>query len=208
MTDEQLIARFTEMQEHPERWTDGQLQDALGEGQMQELVEQMAFAKRAFRHEDAQGSVPPVEQEWARFAASHPERQPSSRAYKVAASFVGLLVASGIAIAAINLVRSESSAPAKTEPAQTAAPSTPAVPSATDTVAAAPRVFDNTTLETMLTEIAAAHHTTVTFRNEDARGLRFHFVWKREDSLRHTVEKLNTFEVVDIVIENERLIVR
>jgi hypothetical protein len=48
----------------------------------------------------------------------------------------------------------------------------------------------------------------VEFENEAARHLRFHFVWKREDSLSRVVEKLNTFEAVNIVEEDKTLVVR
>ena len=41
-TDRQLIERLLELQEHPEQVTDEQLQQALDDPQMRELVEQMA----------------------------------------------------------------------------------------------------------------------------------------------------------------------
>ena len=208
MTDEQLIEKFMELQERHEQLTDSQLQDELDDSQMQELVEQMAFAKRAFINEDIQSDMPSVDDEWARFAASHPEKQQTQgRGYKIAASFAGALLASGIAIAAINLMRSES-VPAKTEQALPDMPAMSVTPLTSDTIATEPRIFNNVTLEKMLTEIADAHHTKVKFQNENARQLRFHFVWKREEALERTVEKLNTFEAVDIVIENKNLIVR
>lgn len=208
MTDEQLIAEFMELQEHPEQVTDSQLNDLLDSGQMQELVEQIAFAKRAFKHEEMQTAIPSVDEEWAKFAAAHSKKQQTrGRAYKIAASFVGILLVSGIAIAAINLMRNEST-PAKMEQAQSATPAVSVAPLASDTIATEPHIFDNVTLEKMLTEIATAHKVSVEFQNEDTRQLRFHFVWKREDGLQRTVEKLNTFEAVDIVIENKKLIVR
>ena len=60
----------------------------------------------------------------------------------------------------------------------------------------------------MLTAIAVAHNMQVEFENEAARELRFHFVWKREDSLDRVVEKLNTFEAVNIGMEDKTLVVR
>ena len=39
MTDKQLIARFLELQEHPEQVTDEQLRQMLNDEQMHELVE-------------------------------------------------------------------------------------------------------------------------------------------------------------------------
>lgn len=208
MTDRQLIDKFLELQEQADCMTDEQLRQALNDEQMRELAEQMAFAKRAFKNEDMQTAIPSVDEEWAKFAASHSEKQKTrGRAYKIAASFVGILLVSGIAIAAINLMRSEST-PAKTEQVQSATPPMLATPLTSDTIATEPRIFDNVSLEKILTEIAATHKVSVEFQSEDTRQLRFHFVWKREDGLQRTVEKLNTFEAVDIVIENKKLIVR
>ena len=51
MTDKQLIARLLEVQEHPEQVTDEQLRQMLNDEQMHELLEQIAFTKRAFKNE-------------------------------------------------------------------------------------------------------------------------------------------------------------
>ena len=70
-TDRQLIEQLLELQEHPEQVTDEQLQQALDDPQMRELVEQMAFAKRAFKNEGLQAEELDVEGEWEKFAADH-----------------------------------------------------------------------------------------------------------------------------------------
>ena len=202
MTDKQLIEKFLELQEQAEHTTDEQMQQAVDNRQMRELVEQMAFAKRAFKHEEV--AVPSVDEEWAKFSATHTA---PFTLRKVAATFIGVVVASGLAFAAFHVVRSVKA------PEVPVAQTTPVTPQTlpvakTDTVTADSRVFNNVTLEKMLTEIAAAHHASVEFRNKEARQLRFHFVWKCGDNLSRTVEKLNTFEAVDIIIENEKLIVR
>ena len=202
MTDKQLIDKFLKLHEQSEQVTDEQLRQALDDEQMRELAEQMAFAKRAFKNEEV--DVPSVDEAWAKFEAAHP----SPRAFrKVAAIFTGLVVASGIAFAGFHAVRS-TKAPEMQSAQMTAATPLTGDTLRTDTTAEAHRVFNNVTLEKMLTEIATAHHIRVTFQNEAARQLRFHFVWKCDDNLSRTVEKLNTFEAIDIVVENETLVVR
>ena len=209
MTDEQLIAKFLELQDQQEQMTDEQVQQALDDQQMRELAEQMAFAKRAFKNEEVQNETPPVDEEWAKFADSHFERQNARRRlFKVAASFIGILMVSGITLAAISIVRSSDTPEAKTQGTEQTISAKSVSEISSDTISIEPRVFDNVTLDKMLTEIAAAYHVSAEFRNKDARQLRFHFVWKREDNLERTVEKLNTFEAVDIIIDNEKLIVR
>ena len=216
-TDRQLIERLLELQEHPEQVTDEQLQQALDDPQMRELVEQMAFAKRAFKDEELQAVEPDVEGEWEKFAAKNfDEGNETQHVYpfkKMAASFIGVLLVSGMAFAAIHIVRMVNSHKAETVQTEQPAsykPSTalPADTVKTDTTTTKqPVVFDNVPLEKMLTEIAAYYHAEVSFLNDDARQLRFHFVWKREDGLGHAIEKLNRFESLTVRLDENKIIV-
>ena len=245
------IEWLLELQEHPEQLTDEQLQQILADGEMRQLVKQLGFAKRAFKHDALKNDTPDVEGEWEKFAASHAEEltnaaraegklactmpckeeedesqleildegeyKPRLRAHlaprKIAASFIGVLLASGIAFAAIQVVRNISTPkPQQSTTEQTTdidpVTSLPADTVQADTISVEPYIFNNVPLDSMLTAIASAHGVGVEFENEAARHLRFHFVWKREDSLSRVVEKLNTFEAVNIVEEDKKLVVR
>ena len=230
MTEKQLIAKLIELQEHPEQLTDELIQQILNNKEMRELVEQMAFTKRTFVHEELKNKdeTLSVDDEWAKFAVSHheelyasdDEEKPHSSLFilhtpirKIAASFIGILLASGIAFATIQIVRKANTHQWQTIQTEKQLPmeSAPSLSEDTikvDSIPMEPRIFNNVTLEQMLTEIANAYHVGIDFQNDEVRALRFHFVWKREDSLVRIVEKLNTFETVNITIENEKLIVR
>lgn len=145
------------------------------------------------------------------------EYKPRLRAHlaprKIAASFIGVLLASGIAFAAIQVVRNISTPkPQQPTTEQTTdinpVTSLPADTVQADTISVEPYIFNNVPLDSMLTTIATAHGVGVEFENEAARHLRFHFVWKREDSLSRVVEKLNTFEAVNIGMEDKTLVVK
>ncbi len=226
MTEEKRIEWLLELQEHPEQLTDEQLQQILADDEMRQLVQQLGFAKRAFKHDALKNDTPDVEGEWEKFAASHSEEleildegeyKPRFLAFisphKIAASFIGVLLASGIAFAAFQVVRNiHTSKPqmATMEQATDKKPVTslPANTIKADIIQSEPYVFNNVPLDSMLTAIAAAHGVQVAFENDAARQLRFHFVWKREDSLTRVVEKLNTFEAVNIGMEDKKLVVR
>ena len=247
MTEEKRIEWLLELQEHPEQLTDEQLQQILADDEMRQLVQQLGFAKRAFKHDALKNDTPDVDAEWEKFAASHSEEleildegerlrvgdgtsgiyKPRLRAYlaprkilgrakrqsRAAASFIGVLLASGIAFAAIQVVRNISTPkPQQPTTEQTTdiepVTSLPADTVQADTIPVEPYVFNNVPLDSMLTAIAVAHNMQVEFENESARELRFHFVWKREDSLSRVVEKLNTFEAVNIGMEDKTLVVR
>ena len=47
----------------------------------------------------------------------------------------------------------------------------------------------------------------VEFRNEDARALRFYFVWQPDEDLDATLERLNLFESVNISKEGNTIVV-
>ena len=197
--------------------TDEQLQQTLDDPQMRELVEQMAFAKRTFKDEELQAVEPDVEGEWEKFAAKNfDEGNETQHVYpfkKMAASFIGVLLVSGMAFAAIHIVRMVSSQKAETVQVKHPTSYKPSTALAADTVKTdtmttmEPVVFDNVPLEKMLTEIAAYYHAEVSFLNDDARQLRFHFVWKREDGLRHAIEKLNRFESLSVRLDENKIIV-
>ena len=237
MTDEQRIEWLLELQDHPEQLTDAQLQQILADDEMRQLVQQLGFAKRAFKHDALKNDTPDVDAEWEKFAASHAEEleilDEGERlrvgdgtsgihkprfvlrlaTHKIAASFIGVLLVSGIAFAAIQVVRnintSKSQQPTTEQVIDTKpVTSLPADTVKTDTIPTEPYVFNNVPLDSMLTAIAVAHNMQVEFKNDAARQLRFHFVWKREDSLSRVVEKLNTFEAVNIGMEDNKLVVR
>ena len=222
MTEKKRIEWLLELQDHPEQLTEEQLQQILADEEMRRLAAQMGFAKRAFKQQELQADTPDVEREWERFAASHAEAldalgeerpKPRFSLLKMAASFIGVLLVSGIAFAAIQVVRHiNTSKPQQPTTEQTAGTepvtSLPADTIKADTIPTEPYVFNNAPLDSMLTTIAAAHGLAVEFENEAARSLRFHFVWKPEDSLARIVEKLNTFEAVNICQEDKKLVVR
>ncbi len=226
MTEEKRIEWLLELQDHPEQLTDEQLQQILEDDEMHQLVQQLGFAKRAFKHDVIKNDTPDVDAEWEKFAANHAESLDALEeggqkprfalhlaTHKIAASFIGVLLASGIAFAAIQIVRNISTPKPQlptTEQATNIEPITslPADTVKTDTIPTEPYIFNNVPLDSVLTAIAIAHGVGVKFENDAARQLRFHFVWKREDSLTRVVEKLNTFEAVNIGIEDKTLVVR
>lgn len=94
-TDEQRIEQLMEMQEHPERFTEEQIRQALAlDPELKAMMEQLAFAKRALKYEETQVANPSVDKEWEKFAAAHtkqPRILPFKRLSKIAAIFIGVI---------------------------------------------------------------------------------------------------------------------
>ena len=126
---------------------------------------------------------------------------------KIAASFVGVLLVSGIAFAAIQIVRyAQQHTPKTEEVINTTKPAitTPSDTLPIDTTAVSqPVIYDNIPVEKMLSEIAAHYDAKVTFVNDEARGLRFRFVWNPQKGIGQVVSDLNQFERLTVTLKDD-----
>ena len=181
---------YRDMQEAPDKYSDQEI-----EAMMDDLDQ-----------------VPDVDEAWQQFESEELKFHSSLR--KMAASFVGLLLVSGVAFAAIHIVRQyqETEVPQAADTMAEANSSLPtlhsSLPADTVTVKSGPVVFDNVTLDSVAKDIATYHHLDMDLQNEQASQLRFYFVWNQEESLQEVIEKLNMFEQINLAVENGKLIVR
>jgi hypothetical protein len=129
----------------------------------------------------------------------------------VAASVIGLLFISGIAFAAIHIVRNYRNAVGEdvkspTQETQISDSHQQALP--TDTTATVPPVvFDNVTLDSILPQIARHYGYTVSFRSDKSKPLRLFLTWNPQDSIQKVTDKLNLFEQIHIVLDEQTMIV-
>ena len=211
MDRDEKIKMLLDMQDHPEQYSDEALEQMLNDAEAQELMEATAQLKRAIINDEFTISEQDVEDEWKEFASKHFARQkPQYNWLKMAAMFIGILFVSGIAFAAIHMIRhntgiQEPQPKEKTVRQQTVLADN--VQSDT-TILAESVVFNNVSLDSIAKGIAAWYHMDMDLQNEQACELRFHFIWKPNDSLQEVIEKLNMFEHVDMAIEDGKLIVR
>ena len=173
----------------------------------------------------------PVDEEWEKFAAEHAEElealekdEPRTATikklmgivpYKVAASIIGILFTAGVAFAAIHIVRhfvgGDLKSPTQEVRISNSSQPSPALP--TDTVKtdtttnAKPIVFDNVALDKMLPQIASYYNKEVDFQNDDARQLRFYFVWKQDETLDVVLHRLNLFESITVELKSDKIVV-
>ena len=159
-----------------------------------------------------------VDKAWEQFEQTHLATQKHRRLWqRVAATVLGVLMMSGIAWATVYTVRhftatdtskQKTEKVANTSQTEAEAGTNLGVADSSAVEDEAPVVFDNTPLEQMLDEIAAYYGMTVEFQNDDARNLRFHFVWNKGDGLEKVLEDMSHFESVSIEQTGNRLIVQ
>ena len=130
---------------------------------------------------------------------------------KIAASFIGVLLVSGIAIAAIWSLTPGPSPKGEgskyTQVVDTARKDTTPLSTRRGAGGEAPIVFDNVALEKMLSQIAAYYNKEVEFQNDNARQFRFYFVWKPDEGLDVTLHRLNLFESVNVELKSDKIVV-
>ena len=179
---------FLDMQEHPEKYSDQQIEAMLNELDRE----------------------PDVEAAWLKFFTGQNDRAENSQHHihtsrrwlKIAASFIGILLASGITLAAFHFIQksgptSNLSRDGGEKAGALITNGNDSLPSRGD-VEGAPVIFENVPLDSMLMEMADYYHVGVEFTREEARQLRFHFAWKRSESLDRVLERLSNFEAVNL----------
>lgn len=199
-------------QEHPEQFTDEALRQMQDDPEIRVLMEATAQGKRALMKHQLVESQEAIDAAWQDFEAKHfPKAAKVSILHKMAASFIGLLFISGIAFAAVHIVRNYRNAVGEdvkspTQETQISDSHQQAFPTDT-TVTVPPVVFDNVTLDSILPQIARHYGYTVSFRSDKSKPLRLFLTWNPQDSIQKVTDKLNLFELIHIVLEEQTMIV-
>lgn len=173
------------MTEHPEQYSDKEWQEV--------------FEGDTISHEQ-------IDQAWQRFEKEHPQH-PNRPVLKIAASFIGILLLSGIALAAIlHTTRTEAPetettktvvrADDKTSPAVTASVQEP------HTV-----IFENTELQQIIDSLAIYYKVKPAYRRDYVRQLRLYYEWDQHNSISEITNLLNNFEQVSISLKGDSIII-
>lgn len=222
--DSQKWDMLLELLEHPERYSETQKAELLGDEEMNEIYQQMVETRQAldFDKSNEEIKMPSVDEEWKKL------KEEKLKSTKVAflwspmrkvAAVAAVLVVSGFAFAAIHLVTHSQQSSEKNDTElvasddnsaqQVPAPQKTYTEEKTDTasIAKLPLVYENAELQNILTPIGKHFHLKVTYQNESVRHIRL-FLQLREDmSIDDIITLMNHFEKVNIRREGQTLIV-
>ena len=206
-TTSENIRQLLEMLDNPDAYTEQEIQNIINRDEdTRETYRLMVAAKRSSRQRQADKPID-VDAAWQKLNQKVHPKQHSFGWMKIAASFIGVLLVSGIAFAAIQIVRYAQQHTPKTEEVINTPKPASTIPSdtlTTDTTAVSqPVIYDNIPLEKMLSEIAAHYDAKVTFVNDEARGLRFRFVWNPQKGIGQVVSDLNQFERLTVTLKDD-----
>lgn len=195
-----------QMSERPLAYTESQWLEILSDAECRESYALMAMTK-GFYSAQRDVSDEEMESEWKRLVAEPIQTSVTRRRFlRVVAVLAGVIMLSGIAFATVRIVRKNWHKAATVEMQET---TTRENMESKHTVASVqPVVFDNVPLSRIVHDIAACHNMQSEVMNKEAGKLRFYFVWKPQDSLQKVVGQLNQFKRVNIVVENNKLVVK
>jgi len=187
---EDKIEQMLRAMEHPEEFTDEELETLFQDQEVRDCYEAAIKAEQAFAARRQQ----PEQQ--TKVVAMSPRLW-----FRVAAAFIGLLMLSSIVYAIII------GTSAKTSPKEQVMnqPTKPLTEQVVSLPADTTLTFENTELDSIVNRIAGHYHVDVDFRNVTASHLRLYTKWSPSEPLEQVVERLNAFEKVDIKIENHTL---
>ena len=211
-TTNENIRQLLEMLDNPDAYTEQEIQDIIHRDEDTHTAYRlMVEAKRSSRHRQHQNTVD-VDAAWQRFNKELQPKQHDSGWMKIAASFIGILLVSGIAFAAIwSLIPSPSpkgEGNGYMQTSDTVKHSTPLSHRRGGGGEASSVIYDNIPLEKMLPEIAAHYDVEVTFANEEVRGLRFRFVWNPQQGIDQVISDLNQFERLTVTSKDKQITVK
>ena len=210
--DEKRMMLF-DMQEHPEKYTDEQVEHLLADEEVKEFLRDLAMARMAGKK--ATPKKVDVDKAWKEFSnGSYRNRM------KIAASIVGIIFLSGVALAAVqngwlnfstldkvvdNKAMTEQIVPSNTLAndslkAMTVEP--------TDSLNMNPVVFDNAELGTILMQMADFYHVKVEYMNANTQHVRLFFNWNKTKTLEQNLELLNAFDRIQIEYADGTLMVK
>ena len=109
MKNQDKIELLLDIQEHPEKYSDEQLNHMLAEDEeLAEMMEQLATTKRALAKKEAEDEQLDMDALWQEFEAEHGEEfdKPEAKRiglplHKIDALFIGAALTAGLAFAAV-----------------------------------------------------------------------------------------------------------
>lgn len=234
--DSQKWDMLLDLLEHPEKYSETQKDELLGDEEVNELYQQLVETRQSldFAKSKEKMKMPSIDAEWEKLKEEkqqkeemnqNAETQQTAKLFflwspmRKVAAVAAVLVVSGITFAAIHLVtrshqpsdnsNTELVASQKDSIQQVSAPQKSNIEEKTDSASLAqlPLVYENAELQNILTPIAGHFHLQVTYQNESARHIRLFLQLEKNMSLDDIIELMNHFEKVNIRHEGQTLIV-
>ena len=206
-----------QMMEQPQLYTAEEWQEILSDKECRELYTMMSKTQSAINATHAENDITDemIDAEWQRLTPAHHTSKSSSHYFqlrKIAAIFIGILMISGIALAAIHISRhvygNHDAGELQSPTQETRISNSNQQTVEADSISTEPKLYDNVPLGEIFQDISNHYNVKVVYQNEDAPRLRLFYRWKPEYTLEKVVEMMNNFEWIQIQAENDTLFIK
>ena len=183
-TNEKLMTLLRLMDE-PEAMTDEQLEELLADDEVRNAYNLMADCKKLYQKPQ------PVKVKWLQLG----------QRFRIAAVFLGAVLLCGLAWAVIpHIISSHTDSP---QSAQVAAPLLHREGQGDGSSLR----FDDVSLDSILTVVSAHYGKVVTFRNEEAKSMKFIMTWDPDMPLSDFIDGLNLFDGLSLTLQRDTIFV-
>lgn len=191
---------------------------------LEQLLRQM-YAQESL-HDDEIDTKDIIDEEWTKFEAEHFENEKTrneenetishslilslSKYQKIAAMFVGVLMLSGFAFAAVQMMNN-SSQKAQEEQIVATENSQPSTLNSQlteqDSALDKTIVYEDTELAIILSDVATFYQAELVYKSEASKHTRLYFTWDKQQTIDDLIDTFNKFERIHITRDNQKLIV-
>ncbi len=207
MDTNEKMGRLLEMLEHPEKFSEKEINDILSDEECRECYDLLSEARRAMTAADSDTVVPDVDEAWKLF---HVTRQ-RNWWRRVAVACIAVVLVSGLSFAAVNVVkhftRAERGEQTTVTEMQDVVSPTSAEDEPADTVATPPIMYENVELQTIMNDIAGRYGVNVVYKKHKVRTMRLYLQLSPDMSLDDVVSVMNHFENLSVTLSDDELIV-
>lgn len=183
-TNDKLMTLLRLMDE-PEAMTEAQLEELLSDEEVRKAYDVMADCKKLYQKPHTQ----PL----------RVKRPPLYQRFRIAAVFLGAVLLCGLAWAIIpHIISSHTDSP------QSAQVSTPLPRSGGEESSVR---FDDVRLDSILTIVSAHYGKAVSFRDEEAKSMKFIMTWDPDMPLSDFIDGLNLFDGLSLTLQRDTIFV-
>ena len=183
-TNDKLLTLLRLMDE-PEAMTEAQLQELLSDEEVRKAYDVMADCKKLYQKPQQK----PLSVKWLQLG----------QRFRIAAVFLGAVLFCGLAWAIIpHIISSHTDSP------QSAQVTTPLPRSGGEESSVR---FDDVRLDSILTVVSAHYGKAVSFRNEEAKSMKFIMTWDPDMPLSDLIDVLNLFDGLSLTLQRDTIFV-
>ena len=191
------LKKLAQMTEHPDRYSDEEWKEV--------------FCGETIGKEE-------TDEAWNRFASKHfpAEEEPQQKSMqrktpllKIAATFAGILIISGLAFAAI-MISHQNAAEQAPQAVETTPTEQKQALEEKDEKRADMRIvtFEDAELQQIIDSLSGYYSVKPDFHQQQARHLRLYYEWDQHSSINEVVSEINHFDHINITLQGDSIIIK